>query len=68
METLNQKFNSLKKDQESRKVQRAKKEKDLLEKEFELKEIEMEKQIRSQDTQTSQALEELKKRCKGYQG
>jgi hypothetical protein len=49
-------------------VERAKKEKELLEKEFELKEIETEKQIRSQDTQTSQALEELKKRCKGYQG
>ena len=53
---------------ESRKVERAKKEKELLEKEFELKEVENEKHIRSQDTQTSQALEELKKRCKGYLG
>lgn len=30
--------------------------------------MENEKHIRSQDTQTSQALEELKKRCKGYLG
>lgn len=44
------------------------KEKALLEKEFELKEVENEKQIRSQDTKVSQALEELKKRCKGYLG
>jgi hypothetical protein len=50
LESLNAKFNALKKDQESKKLQRALKEKALLEKEFELKEIETEKQIRHQDT------------------
>ena len=50
LEGLNAKFNALKKDQESKKLQRALKEKALLEKEFELKEIETEKQIRHQDT------------------
>ncbi len=43
-------------------------EKALLEKEFELKDIENEKQIRSQDARLTQTLEELKKRCKGYLG
>lgn len=40
----------------------------ILEKEFELKEIENEKQIRTQDAKINQTLEELKKRCKGYLG
>lgn len=43
-------------------------EKSLLEKEFELREIENEKQIRSQDQKVSQILDELKKRCRGYLG
>lgn len=50
LEGLNSKFNALKKDQESKKHLRALKEKALLEKEFELKEIETEKNIRHQDT------------------
>ena len=37
-------------------------EKQLLEKEFELKEVETEKNIRSQDSKINQMLEELKKR------
>lgn len=40
----------------------------MLEKEFEMKEIEIEKQIRSQDAKTKQTLDELAKRCKGYLG
>lgn len=43
-------------------------EKQLLEKEFELKEIENEQNIRDHDSKTAQVLEELKKRCKGYLG
>ena len=39
-----------------------------MEKEFELKEVEKEKQVRSQDAKLMQILEELKKRCKGYLG
>lgn len=40
----------------------------LLEKEFELREIENDKQIRSQDAKLIQILDELKKRCRGYLG
>ncbi|CDW87992.1 structural maintenance of chromosomes 1 [Stylonychia lemnae] len=43
-------------------------EKTLLEKEYELKDFENEKQLKSQDVKLSQILEELKKRCKGYLG
>lgn len=43
-------------------------EKNLLEKEFELKEIENEKNVRSQDALLLQILDELKKRCRGYLG
>ncbi len=43
-------------------------EKALLEKEYEMKDIEAEKAIRSQDAKVNQILEELKKRCKGYFG
>ena len=68
LQGLNNKFAQLKKAQEGFKQEKGIKEKALLEKEFELKEIENEKQIRSQDTKVNQALDELKKRCKGYQG
>ena len=40
----------------------------LLEKEFELKEVEMDKQLRTQDAKLMQVLDELKKRCRGYLG
>jgi len=40
----------------------------MLEKEFALKEIEIDKQLRSQDARLQQILDELKKRCKGYLG
>ena len=40
----------------------------MLEKEFELKEIEAEKNIRSQDAKLVQILDELKKRQRGYLG
>eukprot|EP00347_Sterkiella_histriomuscorum_P000387 403376057 len=43
-------------------------EKQLLEKEYELKDIENERNIKSQDQKLSQTLEELKNRCKGYLG
>jgi len=43
-------------------------EREMLEKEFALKEIEINKQIRSQDAKLQQILDELKKRCKGYLG
>lgn len=58
----------MKKHHDSIKAERVRREKALLEKEFELKEIENEKQIRSQDTKVNQALEELKKRNRGYLG
>ena len=65
---LNIQYNGLKKDHEARKAERTLREKALIEKEFELREIENEKHVRSQDTKVNQALEELKKRCKGYLG
>ena len=68
MDSLNKKVQVIKKEQEGKKQERAIKEKALLEKEIELKEIENEKQIRSNDTKVNQALEELKKRNKGYLG
>ena len=40
----------------------------MLEKEMEMKEVEQEKNIRSQDAKLNQVLEELKKRQKGYLG
>lgn len=40
----------------------------LLDKEFELREIENDKQIRTQDAKLIQILDELKKRCRGYLG
>ena len=43
-------------------------EKSLLEKEFELREVEDEKNIRSQDQKVNYMLDELKKRSKGFLG
>ena len=39
-----------------------------METEFELKEIENDKDIRTQDAKLHQMLQELKRRCKGYHG
>lgn len=43
-------------------------EKALLEKEFELSEVEAEKQVKSNDAKLIQTLKELKQRCRGYKG
>lgn len=43
-------------------------ERSILEKEFELKQIESEKNIRADDAKLNQILDELKKRCRGYLG
>ena len=43
-------------------------EKALLEKEFELSEVEAEKQVKSADAKLLQTLKELKQRCRGYKG
>lgn len=40
----------------------------LLEKEYELRAIENEKQLKAQDVKLAQTLEELKRRCRGYLG
>ena len=39
-----------------------------MESEFQLSEIEAEKQIKTHDAKIQQALKELKQRCRGYQG
>jgi len=46
----------------------AKVESDLLEKEFELREIQNEKKVKSEDAQLQQILKELRSRCRGYFG
>lgn len=43
-------------------------ESDLLEKEYQLREMELEKQMKAQDVKLAQDLEELKRRCRGYLG
>ena len=40
----------------------------LLEKEYELREVELDSQMRAQDAKLAQVLDELKKRCRGYLG
>ena len=40
----------------------------LLETEFELKEVEISKQVRSEDARLQEILQELKRKCKGYYG
>lgn len=68
LDTLRTKFAKLKEEQSKKKEEVQALERALLEKDFELKEIENEKAIRKQDQQVNQTLEELKKRCKGYLG
>ena len=68
LDALKNKFAKAKKEGDSRRGEVLKVEKLLLEKEFEIKDIENEKHIRSQDAKTNQILEELKKRQKGYLG
>lgn len=53
LESLNERLNQIKKEHDARRAERALREKALLEKEFELKEIENEKQLRSQDTKAN---------------
>lgn len=40
----------------------------LLETEFELKEVEINKHVRSEDARLNEMLDELKRKCKGYLG
>ena len=61
-------LSSLKNSQVEQRSQINEVEKSLLEKEFELRELESEKNIKSQDVKLSQALKELKSRCRGYLG
>ena len=68
LERLKQKYAGLKDSQASLREERKQLEKALLGKEYELKDLENEKHVRSQDAKLAQTLEELKKRCKGYLG
>lgn len=61
-------YNEAKENNKGAKEQIQSTESALLEKEFELKEVEMDKQIRTQDAKLMHILDELKKRCKGYLG